>query len=268
MHLKTKNIFALCLLVLWVAAALPVFSQSAKPGFYALKVYHLKDKSQEERLDNYLQKAYLPALHRAGVSKVGVFKPVEDAAKSKPDSAGKQVYVFIPFTAPDQFFKLDDKLAKDKQYATAGKEYFDAPYDQPLYNRYEITLIEAFAGMPGIFSPKFSSAPSERVYELRSYESATDKLHLNKVSMFNNGEIDIFKKLNFNAIFYGRVLVGDKMPNLIYMTSFENMADRDKRWKSFGADPDWKKLSAMSEYAHNMKHADIFLLHPTAYSDL
>ncbi|VTP95663.1 Uncharacterised protein [Sphingobacterium daejeonense] len=29
-------------------------------------------------------------------------------------------------------------------------------------------------------------------------------LSLNKISMFNDGEIDIFKKLNFNAVFYGR----------------------------------------------------------------
>lgn len=268
MYSTKKKLFALCLLVFWVAAVLPVFSQHAKPGFYALKVYHVKDKNQEERLDNYLQQAYLPALHRAGVAKVGVYKPVEDAAKPKPDTAAKQVYVFIPFTATEQFFKLDEKLAKDKQYAAAGKSFIHTPHDKPLYNSYETMLIEAFAGMPGIHSPKFTSSPAERVYELRSYESATDKLHLNKVSMFNNGEIDIFKKLGFNAVFYGRVLAGGKMPNLVYMTSFENMATRDKKWKEFGADPDWKKLKDLPEYANNMKHADIYLLHPTAYSEI
>ncbi|MCJ8167335.1 NIPSNAP family protein [Pontibacter sp. E15-1] len=266
--MKKSYFFALCLLVLWAVAAVPALSQGTKPGFYALKVFHLKDQSQEERLDQYLQNAYLPALHRAGVAKVGVFKPVAPTKATAADSAEKLVYVFIPFTAAEQFFKLDEKLAKDKQYATAGKDYLGAPFDKPLYSRFETTLIEAFAGMPGIFSPKLSSSPAERVYELRSYESASEKLHLNKVSMFNNGEIDIFKKLNFNAVFYGRVLAGDKMPNLIYMTSFENMAERDKKWKAFGQDPDWKTLSAKPEYANNMQHADIYLLHPTAYSDL
>ena len=54
--------------------------------------------------------------------------------------------------------------------------------------------------------------------------------------MFNEGgEIDLFNKLNFNAVFYGEVLSGSSMPNLMYMTSFENKADRDAHWKSFGA---------------------------------
>ena len=32
------------------------------------------------------------------------------------------------------------------------------------------------------------------------------------------------------------------MPNLMYMTSFENKAARDEHWKTFGSDPEWKKL--------------------------
>ena len=39
--------------------------------------------------------------------------------------------------------------------------------------------------------------------------------------MFNaGGEIDIFTKLNFNAVFYGDVIVGSHMPNLMYLTCF------------------------------------------------
>jgi NIPSNAP len=109
---------------------------------------------------------------------------------------------------------------------------------------------------------------NERVYELRSYESATEKLFRNKVKMFNEGgEIAIFKKLNFNAIFYSEVIAGNKMPNLMYMTSFENMADRDAHWKNFGSDPDWKALSSLPEYRNNVSHIDIMFLRPAAYSD-
>ena len=112
------------------------------------------------------------------------------------------------------------------------------------------------------------AAKNERVYELRSYESATEKIFQNKVHMFNEGdEIGLFKRLNFNAIFYAEVVAGSKMPNLMYMTSFENMADRDAHWKSFGSDPVWKKLSAMSEYKNNVSHIDIMFLRPTDYSD-
>ncbi|MEI9809691.1 MAG: NIPSNAP family protein [Bacteroidota bacterium] len=52
------------------------------------------------------------------------------------------------------------------------------------------------------------------------------------------------------------------------MTSFESMTDRDAHWKSFSAHPDWKKLSALPEYQHNVSHIDITFLRPADYSDL
>jgi hypothetical protein len=58
------------------------------------------------------------------------------------------------------------------------------------------------------------------------------------------------------------------MPNLMYMTSFDDMAARDAHWKTFGADPYWKELSAKLEYQNNVSHIDILFLHPAAYSDL
>jgi hypothetical protein len=86
--------------------------------------------------------------------------------------------------------------------------------------------------------------------------------------MFNEGgEVGLFKRLNFNAVFYAQVLAGNKMPNLMYMTTFENMQDREAHWKAFGDDPFWKKLSSLPEYQHNVSHADIIFLHPVAYSD-
>jgi len=77
----------------------------------------------------------------------------------------------------------------------------------------------------------------------------------------------LFKRLNFNAIFYSEVVAGSKMPNLMYMTSFENRADREDHWKNFVNDPYWKKLSALPEYQNNVSHIDITFLYPTDYSD-
>ena len=116
--------------------------------------------------------------------------------------------------------------------------------------------------------PALKSDKKSRVYELRSYESATEKIYKNKVQMFNQGdEIGLFKRLDFNAVFYGEVISGSKMPNLMYMTSFENMDERNKHWKTFVDDPYWKKLSAMPEYQNNVSHMDIILMYPSDYSD-
>ena len=116
--------------------------------------------------------------------------------------------------------------------------------------------------------PTFQTAKSEHVYELRSYESATEALYKNKLHMFNEGgEIALFNKLDFNAVFYGDVISGSRMPNLMYMTCFENMAARDAHWKTFVEDPEWKRISSLPKYQHNVSRADIILMHATAYAD-
>ena len=123
--------------------------------------------------------------------------------------------------------------------------------------------------MTGLAAPKLSAPKNERVYELRSYEGASEKLFRNKVQMFNAGkEINLFDRLGFNGVFYGEVVFGAKMPNLIYMTSFANMPARDAHWKAFGSDPEWKRLSALPEYQHNVSRSDITFLRPTDYSGL
>jgi hypothetical protein len=58
------------------------------------------------------------------------------------------------------------------------------------------------------------------------------------------------------------------MPNLMYMTSFESIDERNAGWKAFGQDPDWKRISPMPEYANNVSHIDITLMRGVPYSDL
>ena len=87
--------------------------------------------------------------------------------------------------------------------------------------------------------------------------------------MFNEGgEIALFRRLGFNAVFYGEVIAGSSMPNLMYMTTFKDRADRDAHWKAFSADPEWKKLSAMQEYKNNVSRNTQYFLRPVEYSDI
>jgi len=242
--------------------AMPFFATGKdKQQYYQIRVYHIH-ASQEAALDNYLEQAYLPALHRAGISRVGVFKPITQ------DTADLRVYVFSAFSSLEQVAQLPARLEKDAAYNSAASTFMSGYNETAPYRRVESILLLAFKDMPAMALPALNSPKSERVYELRSYESATEAYHHNKVKMFNEGgEIEIFRRLGFNAVFYGSVIAGSQMPNLMYMTTFNNKADRDAHWKSFGADPAWKKLSAMPEYAHNVSHQDIIFVRPTAYSD-
>jgi hypothetical protein len=65
--------------------------------------------------------------------------------------------------------------------------------------------------------------------------------------MFNNGEMQIFERLGFRPVFFGETIVGPRQPNLMYMLSYANLGERDRLWKAFGSDPEWKKLSSRPE---------------------
>jgi len=263
-----KNIFVSALLVLHFSAfatpGLPI-PLSSKQEFYSIRIYQLKTSEQEARVEKFLQTAFLPALHRLRISEVAVLKPI-----GNDTAAIRRIYVLIPLKSMEQLTSLTPSLDKDAQYQADGKDYLDAPYDNPPYVRMESMLLQAFPEMPQHAVPTALQGPrDQRIYELRSYEGPTEKYYANKVRMFNEGgEVPLFKRLGFNAVFYASVISGSHMPNLMYMTTFDNMASREQHWKTFGEDPFWKKLVAAPEYQHNVSHADIIFLHPTAYSDL
>ena len=241
------------------------FSAPPKKEFYEIRIYQVKNADQESRVEKYLKEAYIPALHRLGIKNVGVFKPI----KSDTAAAGKLVYVFTPLKSLDQLHTLPKQLDKDAAYRSAGKDYIDAEYKNPPYSRFESIILQAFDQMPVHTKSKLTGPKSERIYELRSYEGHTEKIYRNKLKMFNaGGEIPLFERLGFNAVFYGEVIAGSKMPNLMYMTTFANKADRDAHWKSFSDDAEWNKLKVNPEYQNNVSKNVQLFLYPTEYSDI
>lgn len=250
--------------VILIAILLAFSLNLAARDYYQLKIYNLKDHAQEIRVENYLKNAYLPALHRAGIKKVGVFKPIES-----DDEAGKKIIVFIPMKTLNDLEKIELKLDKDTQYQAAGSEYINAKHDNPPYERIESVLLKAFSGMPEFGVPSHKTPPSERIYELRSYEGPTEQYYRKKVEMFNEGgEVDLFDRLDFQPVFYGEVISGSTMPNLMYMTTFSDMKSHDEHWDTFRNHPDWETMKAIEKYKNTVSHSVIQLLHPTEYSDI
>jgi NIPSNAP len=231
--------------------------------FYQLTVYHFGSAEQEKVIDDYLKSAYMPALHKKGSKNVGVFKLI-----ANDTAADKRIYVLVPLKKIDDISNLSPGQIENQPSLQNGKDYQDAPYNNLPYLRIENIVLKAFEFAPKMSLPKLSAAKADRIYELRSYEGGTEKLFRNKVEMFNQGgEIKLFERLNFNAVFYAEVLSGPRMPNLMYMTSFENKGDRDAHWKTFVDDPEWKTLSSLPKYQKNVSKIDIMLLKATDYSD-
>jgi hypothetical protein len=265
MKSKVLNIRLFILLVICIFS-MPFQSFGTGKGkqmFYEVKIYRIGNTSQDSRIDAFLRDAFIPAVHRAGITTVGVFKPVE-----KDTSFGKMVYVFIPYKSFDQYLSLDSRLGSDQVYQEAGKNFIDAPYNDPPFLRYESVFLKAFSFMPQFRVPSYTTPVTERIYELRSYESATEAKATKKIQMFNEGgEIALFEKIGANAVFYGQVLLGSLKPRLMYMTTYADMKSHDDHWKAFRESAEWKKLSGMEEYKNTVTKANPYLLHPTSYSD-
>ncbi len=246
---------------IFITISLTLFAKGPR-DFYQVKIYHCKNDSQLKQVNEYLENDYLPALHRFNIKNIGVFTPIGNDTASV-----KLVYVLIPFKSEEEWLKIDQNLLKDITYATAAKDFLSAPADEAPYDRMESILLEAFEAQQKLLLPKTKNA--DRVFELRSYESPTENLLAKKMAMFNKDEINIFNRLGFNPVFYGRVLSGSHMPNLMYMPIFNSIDERNAQWKVFGNDAKWKEISAdpVNENKVSVSHIDSILMHSTSYSD-
>ncbi len=238
-------------------------TSDAQGEYYLLKTYHFSKNNQGERIMDYLEDAYVPTLHGQGFKNIGVFSDI-----TNDTTDAKKIFVLIPSKRIEAFFEIEDLFTYVGSQLDGAKAYWTSPHDQAPFDRVESSLLRSFTLHPKLRTPELKGPKKDRIYELRSYEGATEKLYRKKVEMFNEGgEIAIFDDLNFNAVFYSETLIGAHTPNLVYMTTFENMEDRNKHWDAFREAPAWKTLSAKEEYNNTVSHIDIYLLRPADFSD-
>lgn len=231
--------------------------------YYQLTTYRFDSEDQQVVTEDYLKDALLPAAKRLEIGPIGVFKPRPESADSS-----LSLRVLIPFSSLEDYSGFETRLLQDSAYLTDGATYLNATHDSAPYQRKEVVLAKAFSEMPMMAVPTLEGPREDRIYELRSYESATEVIFQNKVEMFNaGGEVKLFEKLGFNAVFYSEVLAGPAMPNLMYMTTHADSASRKANWDSFVDSPEWKAMSSDPKYQNNVSHIDIYFLYPTAYSE-
>ena len=250
--------------ILFIVLILGVFQAGAQTQeYYQLKIYSFDSEAQEKTTDDYLKSAFMPALKGFDIQNIGVFKP-----RPTDSITPKKTYVLIPFASLVQYRLVDDALTSNKEYQENGKAYLQASHDKPPYKRIESILMKAFSDMPKMQASKLDGPRKDRIYELRSYEGPTEEYYKRKVDMFNaGGEVILFDRLGFNAVFYAEVLSGPTMPNLMYMTTHENQETRDANWKNFVDSPEWTKLKVMPKYQNTVSKNVTLFLYPTEYSD-
>jgi hypothetical protein len=236
----------------------------AAPLLYEWRQYSMRTGSEGRRLDEYLQGALIPALNRLGQTPIGVFQ----VTFGLPTPT---TFVLTPFASAEALVAREARLDADGDYLKAAAPHLDASAADPAYVRQEVSILSAFPQFPRIVVPAATASKGPRIFELRTYESPSERAHRAKVKMFAEmGEIDIFKRVGLTPVFFSRTLAGPRMPSLVYMLTHENLAARDKNWSGFASDAEWRKLAQTPGYTDPeiVSNITTVLLRPAAYSQI
>lgn len=84
------------------------------------------------------------------------------------------------------------------------------------------------------------------IYEQRIYTCLPGRLPaLHK--RFESATLAIWKRHGFRPSGFFTTLVGEDSNDLTYLLAWENLAERERCWAAFLADPEWHKAKADSE---------------------
>jgi uncharacterized protein YxeA len=236
---RTIALLAVCFSIFTAAAA------DAGRQYYELRVYTTKSEQQQKQVSDYWQNSAIPAYNRMGVKSVGVFTELND-------SPTNHIYVLIPFESADAFAGSTAKLAGDAKYQKASADFMAIPKNDAPYVKFDSSLLIAFTGMTQLALPPSTAEKKPWIFELRTYYSHNEAKGINKVDMFNAGEIEVMKQVGLSPVFFAQAVLGEHLPNLTYMVSGENMDEHKKHWGGFGSNAIWKKLSGDPQYKDNV----------------
>lgn len=245
------------------ATSTALAQSSGKQQFLELRRWSIDSLENNRVVSNFLQQAILPSLKRSGAGKLGVFYHLPHE-KSYPEQL-HDIYTVLAFDSLDEWLALGAHFEGDRAMHEAGAEYLGTDKKTAAYQRIESSLMLSFAGYPRLKTPR---AGKDRVFELRRYESPNELKAKLKVEMFNEGELDIFAKVNLDGVFYGEMLSGPHMPNLTYMLAYDSVEERDANFKAFSQHPDWNALKKVEKYKGTVSKIDAIFLKPAPFSQI
>ena len=238
------------------------FSQGKKHLYYEFIHYQLVNSSKMKKLEKYWETAAIPGFNKLGINPIGVFR-------SKYGSHGLDLYVLIPHKSLESFNTAWDKIKENTQYQKAGEEYINTNKKDPLYYRYNTSLLRAFTHLPKLEIPVHIKDKKSRLFEVRIYESHNREKAKLKIEMFNEGgEIALFRKTGLHPVMFAETLAGSKMPNLTYMLGFENMQEHDRNWDNFRNSTGWPKMKKVERYKDTVSSVTDIILRPADCSQM
>lgn len=234
---------------------------AAEVRLLELRRYRLRSGALAARFAAYAKDALVPALVRAGLQPVGAWN-----VAMGPESP--TVHLLVPHPDAASVATLAGRLQADEEYRKAAASTLVLP-PEPPYLACDVSLHAGVPTLPGVEAPTGALAGKDRLFELRTYRSATEAAHLRKVEMFEaGGELALFRRVGLAPVFFGRDLAGSGLPSLTYMVVFADAAAREKAWATFREHPEWVKMRDDPRYADTVSSIDSSLLRPTEYSQV
>jgi hypothetical protein len=258
-----KRIIALSMVIFsLMLSTTTALAQKSEQVYYEVIRYQVINDSQMDKLENYWKDAAIPALNRLGVELIGVFKPQFGAH-------GLDLFVVIPHQSLQSYAVAWEQLALDKEYQKVGTSFINRAKGEAVFFRYSTSLLKAFSHMPKPEVPVHIKGKGSRIFEMRTYESHSKHDAKMKIEMFNEGgEIALFRETGLHPVMFGETIAGNDMPNLVYILGFENMAERDANWGTFGNSEGWKNMKDIPKYKATVSGITDVILKPTSYSQM
>ena len=106
------------------------------------------------------------------------------------------------------------------------------------------------------------------IYEMRQYRCVPGRLPA-LLKRFDTITLKIWEKHGIKHAGFFTTLIGESNQELTYFLAWESLAEREKKWGAFAADPEWLDARAKTE-ADGQIVANIVsqILAPTAFSSV
>ena len=107
------------------------------------------------------------------------------------------------------------------------------------------------------------------IYELRAYRVMPGKMP-GLLKRFENTTLEIWKRHGICPVGFWTTMIGESNHVLTYMLAWESLAEREKKWTAFHADPEWitKRRESETKDGPFVGTLSNQILQPTSFSSL
>ncbi len=213
-------------------------AESAKPEPRCVEMIFFNSQIGQSwtRLESWAKEVFAPFLEKNGFAACGFFSlelgvgTPQLMTLVEHESVSRMHQRWAAIRSGDEFNQVMRKLDEGSV---------------PAFDTEEKRLLLLTPYSPSLVQAKAQRA-NLRFFELRVYHSPTHRQLKAVHERFAGPEIKIFHRLGIRPILFAEPLYGPDLPNITYLTPFESLEAREKAWKAFGEDAEWRRVRAES----------------------